>query len=191
MKKLLLTLLAIGCLLTAYPQGTVSFTNGDPLRGVNAPIYESNGVTGLSGQQFMAQLFAGPSANSLASIAMMGFSTGVTAGYFFGGTQTINTVGGGDTAWIQVDVWNTGSGASFPQAKASGLPDSWWQSSLFTVQTGNFLSGTGPTPPAALTGLGTSPLFLNSVPEPSTFALAGLAVVVMLQTRRRTLRGGH
>jgi hypothetical protein len=170
--------LVIGCGLSAYSQGTVDFANVSSL-GVNAPVYESDGITKLSGSQFTAELFAGPSANSLTAISMIGFGSGIRAGYFFGGVQTIDSVPGGGTAWIQVDVWNTANGASFPQAKASGLPNSWWQSSLFTVQTGNLLTGVGPTPPAELIGLGTSPVFLNSVPEPSTFALAGLGVMII------------
>ncbi len=160
---------------TACSQGTVVFQNGYP-GGPNAPVYESDGVTKLSGSQFMAELFAGPNANSLGAIAMTGFATGVQAGYFFGGAQTINSVPGGGTAWIQVDVWNTASGASFSQARASGLLNSWWQSSLFSVQTGNPFA---PSPPEPLVGLGTSPVFLNSVPEPSMLVLSCLGFTVI------------
>ena len=120
----------------------------------------------------MAELLAGALADNIVPIATVGFSTGNGDGYFFGGPQTINSVPGGGTAWIQVDVWNTASGASFTQAKASGLANSWFQSSVFTVQTGNPF-GT-PGPPGPLTGLGFSPLFLNSVPEPSVLAFACL-----------------
>jgi hypothetical protein len=179
-------LLVIGCGLTAYSQGTVNFSNVGSGGSINAPVYESDGVTKLSGSQFTAELFAGPNANNLAAIAMIGFAGGTQAGYFFGGVQSINSVAGGDTAWIQVDVWNTANGASFPQAQASGLPDSWWQSSLFTVVTGNLITGAGPTPAAPLTGLGTSPVYLNSVPEPSTLALVGLGgASALFYVRRR------
>jgi hypothetical protein len=86
----------IGCGLTAYSQGTVNgtvdFANVSSGLGPNAPVYESDGVTKLSGPQFMAELFAGPSANNLAGIAMIGFASGTQAGYFFGGVQTINSV---------------------------------------------------------------------------------------------------
>src|SRR5690349_15648573 len=71
MKRLSLTLLVAAFSLTAHPQGTVLFDNihvGAP----NAPVFESDGVTKLSGPQFTAELFAGPSVNSLASIAMTG-----------------------------------------------------------------------------------------------------------------------
>lgn len=189
MKKLLALLTAVTSVLQAYSQGTVWFNNLDVSGVPNAPVYESDGVTKLFGSQFMAQLFAGPSANSLAAIAMTGFASGAQAGYFFGGEQTINSVAGGALAWVQVDVWNTASGASFSQAKASGISDSWWQSPLFNVQTGNALgNGGGPTPPAALGGLGTSPVFLNPVPEPSVltlFCVGFTAIFVRIRRHRR------
>jgi len=187
MKKLLVTFVIAGCCLTANAQGTVVFSNlqvGAP----NAPVYETDGVTKLSGPQFIAQLLAGPNANNLASIATTGFLTGNGAGYFVGGVVAINSVPYGGTAWVQVHVWNTASGATFAQAQASGLPNSWWQSSIFTVQTGAPVPT--PSPPGTLTGLGTLPVYLNSVPEPSTFGLAGLgAALVLLLSRRGDDRG--
>ncbi len=188
-KTKLLTLLtialpsAIPC--AAYAQGSVVFENLGP--GLNAPVYESDGVTPLSGSQFMAELLAAPSADNLTSIgAAVGFLTTPRAGYFNGGIRDINSVVPGDTAWIVVRVWNTGSGSTFAQAQASGLPDSWWESAVFTVVTGGRIIGGGPTPPAYLTGLGTSPVYLN-VPEPSAFALAALgASVVLVRIWRKT-----
>jgi len=166
--------------VTTYAQGAVIFANYVGTSNPNAPVYESDGVTPCVGPQFMAELFAGPSASSLASIAMMGFAGPSQAGYFLAGPKTINTVAPGATAWIQVDVWNTAHGASFAQAQASGLPDSWWQSAVFTVQP-----TAPPTIPAPLTGLGQSPVFLNSVPEPSIFAFAALGMA-LVAVRSRT-----
>jgi len=187
--KFSMTLLIACSSLTAHPQGTVLFDNinvGAP----NAPVFESDGVTKLSGPQFTAELFAGPSANSLAFIAMTGFLTGNGAGYFLGGTQTINSVIPGTIAWVQVDVWNTASGSSFGQAQNSGLANSWWQSPVFSVVTGNqFTFGGGFTPPALLSGLGTSPVFLNSVPEPSTVTLIGLGLAAVFRLVHR--KSGH
>ena len=188
MNKLLLTLVVNVFCVAAYPQGTVLFQNYLAPDGINAPVYESDGVTPLSGIGFMAELLAGPSANNLASIATTGFLTGTGAGYFLGGVSTINDVVPGNVAWVEVRAWNTGSGASFDRAQSSGLPDSWWASPVFAVVTGNIPSGAGPTPPAPLTGLGTSPVFLNSVPEPSTFGLAALGAAVMLFRFRRRHR---
>lgn len=166
-------------------QGTVFFDNLD-VRGVNAPVYESDGVTPLSGPQFMAELLAGPSADTLMTVASTGFLPGGGAGYFNAGTVSISGVGPGALAWAQVDVWNAASGLSFSQAKASGLGSSWWQSSVFSVQTGN--PGV-PSTPGALTGLGTSRVYLNSVPEPCALDLAGLGAALALlgAWRRRGL----
>ena len=130
-KKLLVTLVVAAFCWVSYGQGTVAFSNRSfPGGGVNAPVYQFDGVTLLSGPQFMAELLAGPSADNLAFVAATGFLTDTGAGYFNGGTPSISTVFPRDTAWVQVDVWNTASGASFVQARASGLPNSWWQSSI-------------------------------------------------------------
>ena len=184
-KALLLSSLATGLALKAASQGTIEFANFHTGAPLNAPVYEADGLTRLSGSQFVAQLLAGPSATDLGSVGTTSFLIGNRAGYFYGGVLMVDSVNPGSAAWVQVDVWNTSSGASFVQAQASGQPNSWWQSSVFSVITGR--SSVNPTPPAVLTGLGTSPVFLNgaAVPEPSTIAL-GLAgaIVALLRLRR-------
>jgi len=170
-------LVAVACsYLSAHAQGTVQFQNV-AYPALNAPAYMSDRVTPLSGPQFMAELLGGASADALVPIATTPFLTGNGAGYFLGGDQTINGVPLAGTVWVVVEVWNTASGASFDQAKASGLPNSWWSSSVFSVQTSQF---NGVPLPGYLTGLGTSPVYLNGVPEPSTLALVGLAAALVL-----------
>jgi len=175
----------IACCLTVrgVAQGTIEFVNLDVGFGVNAPVYQVDGTTKLAGSQFMAELLVGSTSASLASIATTGFLTGSSAGYFNDGTQSLLNIPVGRTAWVEVQVWNTASGTSFLQARASGLPNSWWQSSVFTVVLGG---GTiNPSPPAALTGLGNSPVYLNSVPEPSVLGLLGLGAAAALSRNRR------
>jgi hypothetical protein len=165
----------------AYGQGTVFFGNFPFFSAdvfARAPVYLADGVTLLSGPQFSAQLLEGPDPNNLFSIATTGFLTGPQAGYF-GTTVTINGVAPQRTAWVQVRVWNAGSGASFLQAEASGLPNSWWQSSTFSIVTGDSRN------PGILGGLGHSPVELNSVPvpEPSAATLVGLGAALMVAWR--------
>jgi len=185
---LLLSLIAVTSGLRGHAQGTINFVNLTAGNFVNAPVFESDGITKCSGSQFMAELLAGPAANNLASIATIGFLQGLGAGYFNGGVQYVNTIPPSATAWVQVDIWNTASGATFDQAKSSGLLNSWWQSSVFPVQLGGGFQG---LPPAVLIGLGTSPVYLNGyVPEPSTLALAflGAAMLVFRVRGRKSAR---
>jgi hypothetical protein len=169
-----------------FAQGLVYFSN---LYGqqVNAPVYASDRVSLLSGPQFMAELFAGPSTNSLQGIASTSFMQGAGAGYFFGGGPAIPTVVPRNPAWIQVDVWNTALGSTFAQARASGAANAWWQSSVFSVVTGG--GGAPPASAAPLIGLGTSPVFLNDlIPEPSAMSLllmGGLATWYRSRRHRR------
>ena len=175
---------------TASGQGTIDFKNLNTA-GINAPVYESDGVAKLSGPQFMAELLAGPNEGNLVSIAITGFLTGNYAGYFNGGTQTLGFAPGGATVSVQVDVWNTTSGATFSEARSSGLPDWSWSSPVFSVVTGR-PGGVNPSPPAPLTGLGNSPVYLNSVPEPSTLALGGLgAALTLFGVRQRRGMGAE
>jgi hypothetical protein len=188
MKTLPFVLCLAALPLPGLGQGSVHFSNFDRTSlGPNAPIYRADGTTKLEGSGFMAELFAGASVNSLAPIASTGFRTGNGAGYFDGGTQFILSVNPGADAWAEVRVWNAASGATFDQALASGLPDSWWQSSIFIVHTGDPNLGGAPSVPGALTGLGTSPVYLNAIPEPSPIVLAGLgAVVALFHIRQRS-----
>src|SRR5690242_20721503 len=114
MKRVLATFI-IGHSCLVRPQGTVEFSNVQ-VGGPNAPVYQSDGVTKLSGPQYMAELLGGPSADSLASAATTSFFTGNGAGYFDGGAVAISGVLPGDIGWVQVEVWNTASGGSFDQA---------------------------------------------------------------------------
>ena len=183
MKALALLLLVLASALEARAQGTVMFANYGSF-GPNAPVYESDHATLLSGLQFQAELLGGPSTDNLGSIATAGFLTGAGAGYFNGGSQTIIGVAPGNTAWVEVRVWNMANGVTFAQAQASGLPNSWWQSPIFTVTTGGGV--VNPSVPAHLTGLGNSPVYLNSVPEPSGLALVGCGLIVGLFKRSLT-----
>lgn len=179
MKQLCAAVLVLGASLTAQAQGTVWFLNVDQVHGLDAPFYESDGVTKLAGPDFMAELLAGANPGNLASLGTTGFLAGGVAGYFNGGFRVVPDVPAGGTAWIQLRAWNVNSGPTFASAQASGLPNSWAASSIFSVVAGT------PSQPAVLTPLGTTPILLSTVPEPSVLALAGAAAVMGVLLRRK------
>ena len=178
MKKLIATtLLCTAAGLAAFGQGTVNFANVGV--GLNAPVFLNDGVT-KAASGYTAILMAGASATSLSQIA----TASVSSGYFLGGTQVIPGVAGGATADILIEIYQTTSG-SFASAKSANVANTWaWSGggTPFALKLAD-PTATPPQTPAALTGL--TPLTLNSVPEPSTFALVGLGAAAMLIFRRR------
>lgn len=175
--KLVFALALAASSLGTLAQGTIEFSNYDLNANINAPVYHSDMVTLLSGPQFQAELLAGPTASNMVSIATTPFLEGVTAGYYYHDGLAVPNVYYGATAWVRVQVWNTASGATFAQAQASGLPDSWWESSIFPVTTGCPICPP-PTLPGPLTGLGNSPVYLNGVPEPTLYTFAGFGFLL-------------
>jgi hypothetical protein len=97
--------------------GSVSFSNAT----LRQQIFDVDGVTPLGGDAYLAQFYAGPSANALAPIgAAVPFNSGTVAGYWRGGTRFIPTVPPGSPATFQVRVWESGRGRTFDEAQASG-----------------------------------------------------------------------
>ncbi len=180
MKKLTVTLLASTLLgLAAYGQGTVNFANLGV--GLNAPVYLSDGTTKVASTGFTAELMAGTSAGSLASVATTGFLS-AAPGYFSGGTVALPGIAGGATAFLQVRVYSTASG-SYVAAQNAGLANTFGASSVFSLVTGD-PNAQPPGVPTSFAGKLTS-FNLNGVPEPSSLALAGLGAAAMLVFRRR------
>lgn len=200
MKKLIAT--SIVCLLAgvvANAQGTVNFANIGA--GVNAPVHLSDGVTKLNGANYQAILLAGASAGALTQVGTATpFLSGGNAGYFNGGPVTINSVTPGSTGFFEIIAWDstlggTTTGATAAQAFAAwqgGKGNVWGASGYvygpgggetpFSNTTGGV--GTPASPPVSLSGL---PQFnlAPPVPEPSTFALAGLGAAALMIFRRR------
>jgi hypothetical protein len=175
MKKLLLTAAVMMVAVAVHGQGQVNFSNRGT--GVDAPIFNVDGTTRLSGATFQAQLYGGPQGTAAASLtaagAATGFQTGTLAGYFFGGTaRSITGVAGGSVATLQVRVWDSTTGATWETATTrSSINDGIVSITL----------GTPPNTPPNLTGLASFSL----VPEPSTIALGIFGAAALLLARRR------
>ncbi len=109
------------------------------------------------------------------------------AGQFNGGTKTTDVdAAGGSTIYVSIRGW-TGNYATWDAAFAamwSGAQVWLAASPVFSMPTGN-PNGSPPTLPTALS---TIPGFtgLLFMPEPTTFALAGLGTAALLIFRRRS-----
>lgn len=176
MKKLAILAVCLVSGLTAWAQGTVNFANGGA--GVNAPIFLPDGTTRTPANgSFKADLWYGPAGIAAGDTLNAGlqsfglassFSTS-SAGFFFGGSQTL-PVGG--TVSLQVRAWDGSTGATWALATTRG------QSQVVQAALG---VPPGPVPNI----LGLASFSLAVVPEPSTFALGALGLVGMLMFRRR------
>ena len=202
-----LFLLTVGT-LTASAQGTVTFQNGvafqtpDPTGGnrlvydCGSPLDPVNGV-GLTGTQYVAELYAGTSAGSLAPVTASPsrFRNSTTSPSNRGkwntftidltpnATMPIPGINPGDTAFLQVKWWDwnanggtTALGSSSFETKVTGP---YGISQVFTYKVpplGDLVPGD-----YFMEGLQAFAL----VPEPSAIALGVLGMAGLLLIRRR------
>ncbi|MHB8521556.1 MAG: PEP-CTERM sorting domain-containing protein [Limisphaerales bacterium] len=180
MKKLITVAAFLVATMGAYAQGTVSFGNLNSQAGINAPVFDADGVTKLN-NTFMAQLYAGPVGGSLAAIGSPVAFTG--SGYVLGPALAIPTVAPGVNANGIVKAWNASAGATFEAASlVAGAHRG--QSALLTFATGGV--GIPPSTPGSLTGLTSFNLgIVPAVPEPTTLALGLLGAGALLLRRRK------
>jgi hypothetical protein len=128
------------------PGGSVSFSNA----GIRAPVTDEDTTTLLTGDNYLAQLYAGTSPNTLQPVpGIVPFGTGGAAGFWRGGTRTIAALAPGSTATLQVRVWETSAGSTFEEAIAAGRPVG--LSRIITATLGGV--GVPPTLPVPLTGI--------------------------------------
>ena len=180
MKKALMILSSLLVAVGAFAQGQVNFAakvTGD----YDAPVFINTVGTGAKadGPAYMAQLYAGASANSLAPVgAALPFRTGTAAGYWTATAVPITTVDATGNAFVQVRAWATAAGANYEAALASG--SGFGSSTTFTVKP-----TVAPDVPPALVGL--TSFFISGpvVPEPSILALGALGGLVLLLRRRK------
>jgi len=186
MKKLL-TASAITCLLavSAFAQGTVDFRNR--IAGtLDVPVFDVGGTTKLAGANFTVNLwYSATLAGTYTMLDPLGagaMRTGAGAGYWTYGADFARTIPGiapGATAYIQVRVWDSTSGATYDAAVTAGGKVG--QSTAFSVVLGNV--GSPPSVPAYM--LGFTGLTMTQVPEPATFALLALGAGALLIRRRK------
>jgi len=206
MKKILTLTALIAASAGAYAQGLVSFNNtGGDMSAVS--VVTNSSPSGYAYGPLTFSLWANSTASSLPSdlsahtatveqLIADGFSqvgpllqgtvTAVNSGYLSAGASynvpTINGVAGG-SALLAVVGW-TGNATTLAAAETGGALVG--AVAFLQTTTGNPLSAP-PGTPSDLTGWNATGLNLNlvAVPEPATFALAGLGIASMLIARRR------
>ncbi len=168
MKSFLVVLGICFGVLNAQAQGTVSFVNR--VTGtLDAPIFNTDGVTRLSGTAYLAQIFAGPSEAALEPIgAPLAFRTGAGVGYVDpsnDSTRTITTVAPQGRAYLQVRAWDAARGSTYAAALTAG-------GATGSSPTFSLLTGGGLVPPVNLIGLQSFSLRLSTPPSITTQPLS-------------------
>lgn len=195
MKKLLLTLTVIAVsVATMYGQGRIGFDNLGTGNAITVHPTQNQGATGgLPGQNvganYSIQLLWAPQATYANTAAFLAAVLGQSAAFPFfgatGGSPTTDGAGLFDGGAVPVAVgaytvaarawFNGGQYATYDAAAAASRNTGW---SAFQN-----IASTAPPTPSEFTAF---PSFtVGVVPEPSTFALAGLGAAALLLFRRR------
>jgi hypothetical protein len=123
--------------------GWINFSN--QFFGVNradAPVFDIDGVIPLNGSGFLAQLYGGPSIESLRPVGEPStFQTGFQAGIFNSKIVVSPTTPPGSDIVIQVRAWDATKGSSYEESRALG--GKFGKSDLMTIRVGG---GALPTP---------------------------------------------
>jgi hypothetical protein len=111
---------------------------------------------------------------------------GLGAGVFAAGTYTINGIGDGANAQYLLIGW-TGSATTADAGIAGWVPggNMFGESSVFTTATSSLLGTPSPPLPVNLRTTFGGMTLVPNIPEPATFALAGLGLAALLVFRRR------
>jgi hypothetical protein len=214
MKKSILTTIVAACALSAFAQGTVNFVNNGsgfssrvygPEAG-NATLSKTGNTSAqtptgtqvytgalLSGSGFRVQIFAnagsGQSEGSLLPATPINtFRTGSAAGIVPLVVATLQGVPkDAPSATVQWRAWDNSSGLYADWAAAFVA----WTNGLIAAGVSPLLNvsaiGGDINTPSNLLGLQSFNLFFQGgiIPEPSTFALAGLGTAALFIFRRR------
>jgi hypothetical protein len=185
MKKLFVLLACAITAVSSFAQGTVLFTTRIP--GVVDIKFADASGTLLEGPGYTAQLYGGAANAAESTLVALTptttFRTGNGRGYITPAASGVVVTGvpGGQTASLQIRVWDNAGGTitSWEQATIRG------QSDVFQVASLGDPTSNPPGVPVDPVGFGVraDPYTLN-IPEPTTIAL-GLIGAAALMLRRR------
>jgi hypothetical protein len=196
MKKYL-SIIAVAAMATyatsALAQGTLGFNNSSttlvqqwtdannstlmnvPKNGGSVQLFYAPGGTAYNGSS-LSGLVANNPGWTLGAVTPIA----PVAGRFNGGNITLTGIAAGANVSYAVIGW-VGNFASFDAALAGGAAMLGVNATAFTMATG----GVDPLVPPPSLSTSFTGLTLQPIPEPSTFALAGLGAAALLIFRRR------
>jgi MYXO-CTERM domain-containing protein len=190
MKNLISFLVLLAGVTGALAQGTVTFVNSGQFpttadRLVYADYLDGRGPVPLVGQNFVAQLYYGADAGSLAPHSAVPsrfrVPTTVIPGTWSGGTRTLEGFTSGQVVTMQVRIWDAGN--------TSGTPLISWDQASIRKAYGIFTYVVPPLgAPAAQYLMDNLRSFYPPliVPEPSVigFGLLGVGALFLLRRRK-------
>jgi hypothetical protein len=176
-------LVGISIAFSAFGQGTVNFANHPDIwmDGIDRRVYfDLVGGAGVVGTNYVAQLWYGPDASSISSFAprLAPFrpTDAPPPGVWLGGVRTLDGFGPGQTATLQVKVWDITLFSTYEQAsRTSGAIFGASQPFQYMVPPVGSVEG------FTLDNLRAFAL----VPEPSVIVLSAFAVFVFSAMRVR------
>lgn len=202
MKQTILSAIAITGLATcAFGQGVildnagnagaVSATTGGLLYiqvGASTTLFDgfnyNIGATVLAGSSAGSLSLIGTFTPATDSKGYTGFDVGKFSLGAAAATTTIAGLSPGQTAVIELQLWDYdyNTGGPYSSYAAAVLGGGYTAQVTFNNPTGGPLTSP-PSAPPELTGMPS--VVLSSVPEPTTFAIAGLGIASLLAIRRR------
>ena len=184
MRKLIALFAVTVVAASALAQGTVNFNNNVWETTTPRRVMDFGGVAPLVGTDYVAQLYFGTAGAADDSLTAVGgvarFRVGTTSqpGTWSGGTRTLTGITAGQTARLQVRVYNaTLFPAGYDAAVAGNGRTGFSTAFDYTVPSG----GTPAPNEFWMANFGGFTL----VPEPSTIALGVLGLAGLLFIRRR------
>lgn len=109
--KILLLPMGLLAVASGFAQGILEFSNRGTERD-DRPVFTTNGVVGLAGPRYSAQLFAGTNGTPDGQLAAVGAPRPFVAdGFWASANRAIPGVPSGQLARLQVKVWDNQGGA--------------------------------------------------------------------------------